>query len=299
MLELPEEFRRRIINRFGDLAIDWLNNIDSIIEKYKIKFKLNNIEVLKKLTINVVLYAYSEIYGDVIIKLGTPNKSIMDEVNYIRNCNSDYMVKCYYYNLEDRIMILERIRPGVSLKAEPKREDRIGLFCNIVNDILMVANDKESNYRRYDSSSIERLNKDHNLEAGMKERVKNAQKLFEGINQMNLKEYVLHRDLHHKNILKSNKGWKVIDPHGVVGYKIFEIPQFIKAELEVDNNDISKIQEITNQISKRLREDTNLIYKALYIDTVSKIMFYISSGYSQEIIDYNKKICDEVLKYIQ
>lgn len=298
MISLPEEFRNKTINRFGDLAIDWLNNVDSIMEKYKEKFKLKDIQVLEKLTINVVLYAYSEIYGDVIIKLGIPNKAIINEINYIKNCNSIYMVKCHYYNLEDRIIILERIKPGLSLKTEPKREERIKLFCNIVNDILMIANEKETNYRRYDSSSIERLKKNNNLDADMKIRVENAKKLFESINQMNLKEYILHRDLHHKNILKSDKGWKVIDPHGVIGYKVFEIPQFIKAELEIEKNNIDKMQEITKEISKELGEDINLIYKALYIDTVSKIIFYISSGYEQEIIDYNKKICDEILKII-
>lgn len=174
MILIPEEFKNKTINRFGDLAIDWLNSINSIIEKYKIKFKLRNIEVLGKLTINVVLYAYSEIYGDVIIKLGIPNKSIINEINYIKNCNSIYMVKCHYYNLEDRIIILERIKPGVSLKTEPNRAKRIKLFCNIVNDILMVSNDKERNYRRYDSSSIERLKKNNNLDADMKIRVENG-----------------------------------------------------------------------------------------------------------------------------
>lgn len=115
---------------------------------------------------------------------------------------------------------------------------------------------------------------------------------------MELKKYILHRDLHHKNILKSDNEWKVIDPHGILGYKVFEIPQFIKGELEIENKETSKIFEIIELISKYTGEDINLIYKSMYIDTIHKILFYVSSGNEQELINYNKKICNEIFKII-
>ena len=40
--------------------------------------------------------------------------------------------------------------------------------------------------------------------------------LYSEVQKMKLNKYILHNDLNHKNILKSENGWKVIDPHGLV-----------------------------------------------------------------------------------
>lgn len=100
------------------------DNIEGLIEKYKTKFKLSNITIVKNLSINIVLYAYSEIYGDVVIKIGAPSNTTTSEINFIINSKSKYIVKCYYYNLEDRVMILEKIKPGEQLNIVDKRENQ-------------------------------------------------------------------------------------------------------------------------------------------------------------------------------
>ena len=122
-------------------------------------------------------------------------------------------------------------------------------------------------------------------------------KLYSEIKNMNLPKYILHGDLQHKNILKTEYGWKAIDPHGIIGEKVFETTQFIRSELEYSGLD--KIDEIVTLISKYIKEDKNLIYKALYISMFDKIVFYIKAKYDIKIIDYNIKLCEEIYKYIK
>lgn len=39
---------------------------------------------------------------------------------------------------------------------------------------------------------------------------------------------LLHRDLHHDNILKHGNEWKVIDPKEVIGDPVYEVAAFIR-----------------------------------------------------------------------
>jgi streptomycin 6-kinase len=41
-------------------------------------------------------------------------------------------------------------------------------------------------------------------------------------------EVVLHGDLHHENILRSDGGWVAIDPKGVIGEREYETGAFIR-----------------------------------------------------------------------
>ena len=60
MLEIPEEFRKNIINRYNEKGIKWLDNLDNIVNKYINKFELENIEIIKNLSMNLVIFADSK-----------------------------------------------------------------------------------------------------------------------------------------------------------------------------------------------------------------------------------------------
>lgn len=58
------------------------------------------------------------------------------------------------------------------------------------------------------------------------------------------------------------------------------------------------MKEIIESVADIIKLDIKLIYMALYIDTVEKILYFISIGASKDIIDYNLKICDQAVMYI-
>lgn len=99
--------------------------------------------------------------------------------------------------------------------------------------------------------------------------IEEMKNLYKEIQKMNLDKYILHNDLNHKNILKSENGWKVIDPHGVLS------------------------------ISKELGEDKKLILKFLYIRIVEKIIWFVKVNENKDIISYNIDVANNVLKLIK
>jgi len=298
MIEIPLKYRNEVINRYGNRGASWLDQIDDLVKKYQEKFKLTNIKLVDNLSINIVFKAHSAIFGDVFVKFSTPGSNAINEVNFINNCNSKYIVKCYYYDLTDRVMILESITPGTTLKEIKKRSERISIFAEIMNDLLM--DDKDNKYGEYRlKESFNNLELYQDLDLNMELKIATAKKLYGEIEKANLKKYVLHRDLQHKNILKSENYFKVIDPHGLLGYKVFELTPFITIELTLENYNLNKLHEIVAEVSVAVNEDINLIYKALYVDTVNKIIFYMQSIADKEIVDFNNQLCSAIIMELE
>jgi len=122
--------------------------------------------------------------------------------------------------------------------------------------------------------------------------------IYQKIKRMNLKKYILHNDLHHKNILKTKEGWKAIDPHGVIGAKVMETSQFIREELELSGVQEKEIDEIVSLLNKYFKEDKKLILETLYINIILKIIWYVKNKYSNETIFYNIELGKKILKIL-
>lgn len=299
MIELPKEFKQSIINRYAEKGIEWLNSIDKIVEKYEKKFSLYNMHLVEKLSMNIVIQANSDKYGEVVLKIGTPGKSVISEIEYISLFNSKCFAKCYYYNKEDRVMLLEKINPGYDLSCLKNQQERVNVFCEVLNNIMVpsVSNTSFRTYEEIIEEKIETVYSDKQDYSNILYMIDIVNKLYNEIKRMNLQKYILHEDLQHKNILKSEDGWKAIDPHGTIGEKIFETTQFIRGELEYTS--VERLDEIVTLVSKFLKEDKILIYKALYITIFEKIVFFIKSKYDTNFIDYNIKVCEKIYKYIK
>lgn len=296
---LKEEFKEKIINRHQKDGIKWLESINSVIDKYTNIFHLRDIKLLDYLSMNIILTANAQDYGDIIIKIGAPGMTFINEIKYINFMPIDNMVKCYYYNIEDRIMILEKITPGYTLFNEKSFNKRLKIFSMLLNNVC-----KETMFLNKFPSYEDKLKRKlivakslDNVDPNILDMLILSNDMYKEIASMNLPKYVLHKDLKHKNILKSETGWKMIDPHGVVGEKVFDTCQFIKAELP--NNSVKSIKKIAKKVAKSINEDVDLIYKALYIDTTTKILFYIKSKDDKDTISYNINLCKNILNCIK
>ena len=300
MLELPNNFKTRIMNRYGPEGKEWLDTIDDLVEKYKNKFQLQNIQLVDNLSMNIVLFAKSSQYGNVVMKLGAPGPISNAEINVMKYYSSDYVPKCYYSCIKDRFLLLERLSPGCSLSTLSNIEERIKIFSDISNHLLIPYNNKEifPTFEEYFRERIEYVHEHVNSFSEIIWMIDIANHLYAKLRNMNLPNYILHDDLHHKNILKTENSWKAIDPHGLIGEKVLETSQFIRLELELDGLSNQKIEKIVSLLSKYYNEDEKLILESLYINTILKVIWYTKNKYSSQTISYNIDICQVILPYI-
>lgn len=300
MLELPKKFEINILNRYPEKGKKWLENIDTIVEKYAQKFALSDITLIENLSINLVLFAKSKQFGDVVLKIGAPTPSFLTEINVMKLYSSEYVPKCYFSSVEDRVMILEKLSPGYSLTKLNGLEERIKVFSKISNHLLIPMNNIESfpTLEAKFHKNMEFAYQNKSTFINISEMIDFANEIYAKIKTKNLPKYILHDDLHHKNILKTQNGWKAIDPHGIIGERVFETCQFIRTELENEIFTETKLQKIINLLSQHFEEDEQLILESLYINIVLKIIWYTKTKYDTKIISYNIDVCKKLLNLI-
>ena len=298
MLEFPEKFKIDVINRYGTEGEIWLNHSNNLVEKYAKKFELENIILLEHLSVNIVMFATSSKWGEVVVKIGSP--SSRQEIKIIKQYPENYAPKCYYSNLEDNIMILEKIRPGYSLDYLENLEERIKVFCNLSNHLLIPANNTETflTFDKVFTEYLEFAKESYPLFKDILWMINIAKNLYEKMQEMNLPKYILHDDLHHKNIFKSENGWKAIDPHGIIGEKVIETAQFLRAELKHTNLEKHEINNLISLMSKHYKEDKKLILETLYFYTIGKVIWQIRIKADSEAISYLITVCKTLLKML-
>jgi len=304
MIILSDKFKTKIINRYGKEGNKWLNNIDNIIMKYKKIFMLKNIRLVDNISMNVVLFAESPKFGNIVIKIGAPSKTIISEMHVIKYYSPNYFPKCYYYSIEDKVLILERIFPGYNLSILENFEEKTKVFIDISNNLLIPienVKDKEQFLTFHDifKSKIEYAYQNKSQYLDILWMIDKANKIYDKIYEMNLPKYILHNDLHCKNILKAEDRWKAIDPHGIIGERVIELSQFIRNELDNINLDNEcEFDEIISLVSKYYKEDKTLILETLYIYIIEKVIHYIKNKDNQKRIIHNINICKKILQYI-
>ena len=273
MLKFPEKFKTDVINRYGTEGQIWLNHSNNLIEKYAKKFELENVQLVEPLGVNIVMFATSSKWGEIVIKIGSPSSK--QEIKIIQQYSENYAPKCYYSNPEDNVMILEKICPGYSLDNLENLEERIKVFCTLSNHLLIPVNCAET-FLTFDeifTKDLAFVKENYPLFKDILWMIDIAKNLYEKMQKINLPKYILHDDLHHKNILKSENGWKAIDPYGIIGERVIETAQFIRTELKYTNLEKNEIDKLISLMSKYYKEDKKLILETLYFYTIRKIIW--------------------------
>ena len=80
MLVLNDAFKEKIINRYQKDGIEWLNNFNTVVDKYKYMLNLSNIKILDNLSINIIIKAKSKDFGEVIMKIGALGMTFLNEI---------------------------------------------------------------------------------------------------------------------------------------------------------------------------------------------------------------------------
>ena len=216
------------------------------------KWQLSNIRHFTHLamTNNYVVIAYSESnQKDVVLKIGP--KNIIDReiqaIQYFQGnaCPPELERRRACVNLlqfdqqfsdTHSALLLEYVQPGTSLKdlfLQGKEEQSINIFVDVVKKLHLNPDENIDKKVKNNFQTIEqRLSLLHRFKSQndkLAQLLPQAAQLAHQLVATQGKQYLLHGDLHHENILQRNDEWVMIDPQGVVGELEFEIGAFISS----------------------------------------------------------------------
>ena len=219
---LNEEEIKKIPNRYKNR----INYIDKTLQKYSQIYNLKKLKLYDDMNYSIVGSAISNEYGDVIFKIILDTDFNYSEIEMLKIYNGNY--SCKLIIEENGFYLIEKLKPGTKLSEENLTlEEKTKIVCNIIDNLTIPVKDgNKHNIKNYNVllENAYTYCEKNNIFLSY---VKKSKEFYNIIKSKNLPLYFLHNDLHTYNILKSNDTFKSIDPHGVIGEKIFEYPPFI------------------------------------------------------------------------
>lgn len=279
----------KIIKHFGD---KFYEKVLRDIETYSKKWKLEILQLVDYFSVNCIFTCRSEQHGDTILKIGNPCNEIFTEYNTLCEYNGKRFCNVFDSDIDNGIILEEQIKPGIRLRDEKALDKRLYAFSNLFNG-LHIESGNASIYPTY-FEWVSRItgymvNRDDYKELYL--FMSKAKEVCASLCKIYSKKMLLHGDFHHDNILLgSDNKYRIIDPKGVIGDPIFDIPRFILNEFygvdKISFEDYRKhVEEITDYFEKSLNVSTDVLKKCIFIETTMANCWNVESSEAPEM-DY-------------
>lgn len=276
--------KAKIVKSFGK---EFFLKTNDSIHRMISKWEISSISLVDSFSANLVFKCESRIFGKSVIKAGRNLKGLTHESFALQHFSGSKLCKLHDIDHESIMLIEECIEPGNALREESSIDKRLEVFTSLFENLHLEIDetDKLSSYDKWIEEITDYMShQDEHVE--MYDSMLKAKKLFHSLSQVYNKQCLLHGDFHHDNILLDKKGsYRIIDPKGVIGDPIFDIPRFILNEFwfepKTDELKTSVIYAI-NQLSEMLEVPVQVLKECTYIETMLGTCWWIEDGPSNE-----------------
>lgn len=263
------------------------------------KWQLSNLRPLlhDPVTNNYVVLVYSDKYkNDVVLKILLASTN---ELEALKLFNGNGCVKLLEYDSVEKSFLLEYIKPGISLKSLFSINDEEAI--EITSNVIKKLHSRKLIYKAKDFRTVNQwldLLKTFKSKKISEEHLKKAKELSENLLELKQEQYLLHGDLHHENILKSNRDnieeWVAIDPKGVIGPLEYEVGRFIMnpiPDLLLQNKAKSIINNRIEKFCTIFGFDKQRLIDWLFVQSILSACWCENDG-SEEFFNYFVKLAD-------
>lgn len=160
-----------------------------------------------------------------MLKIGEPSREITTEFHTLQQYDGKGFCRVYAADLENGVLLIERIQPGRRLREEPSLEKRLSAFLSAYKGLHREPAMPHIYPTYWDwVTRITAYMSHRNDYPQLGRYMKKAEELCRQIGNQYPKQMLLHGDLHHDNLLLSSTGeYRLIDPKGVIGDPVFDI----------------------------------------------------------------------------
>lgn len=262
------------------------------------RWNLTEIDCVYEKENSGVYRAESVEFGPVILKIH-PDTSLSGEYKALMEMGGEVCCKVYAFDGGSGLLLEERIAPGTPLRETAAWESRAASFGQVFETIHVVpeCGTAYPSYldwvRKAYTSVADQGNQE--LSGGMHLAVAIAEELFGKYPE----RFLLHGDLHHDNILKDEMGnYRIIDPKGVVGPPIFDIPRFVLNELDDGGDSLRRahMERVVRDLSGLLDYPEDDVCRLFFMEVMLANAWCFESG--EEIAGKDLKLAWEMLRSV-
>jgi streptomycin 6-kinase len=225
-LPLPETFVRNVMGVYGQQAgIAWLTALPDLLAGAGRRWSLTLGEPFP-LTYNYVTRATRADGSAAVLKLAPPAGELRFEAAALEHFAGTGAVRLLEADIAAGALLLERAEPGSLLSAVHERDDdeatRIAATVG-----LRLHRPADRPFRTVEDWAVAAFGWLRDRYGGGSgplpaELIDRAEREHAELVASSSPPVMLHGDLHHDNVLISERGWLAIDPHGVLGEPAYE-----------------------------------------------------------------------------
>lgn len=286
-LRLEEE--KKIENRFG---LVFLQKIKHLLIPLSLNWELSDLQLVNSFSSNLVFKGHSKKFGRIVLKFSNNTEEFISEVTALDYFQGNSVCRVFDMDTDNLVLLEECICPGEILALEKDLNKRLDVFCDLYQSIHMkkdIAIQKSgkitslAGYKSYQDwvFQIEAYMVQQDVWQEVAIHMSRAKVQYIEMAQNHAANQLLHGDFHYYNILKGEYGYKIIDPKGVIGNRIFDVPRYVLNEIwDVEDEGMinQKIDQIFDVLSRKLSISKDILSMALYIEGVMAVSWCVEDG---------------------
>ncbi len=229
-MQLPASFIDTIRKAFKEDGEKFLAVLPALIDEFSERWGLVDVQPVPNLSFNFVAFAKRpSTEQNVMLKMGVPNNELLSEIAALKLFNGNGACELLESDKDRGVFLLERLNPGTMLAELEDDDERTHIAADVILNIQRKGGEipplqdkfiKLSDW--FDELKTVRPKFDGGTGPFPKEIFERVESfLSELFADKDVK--LIHGDFHHFNILKSERGWLVIDPKGVIGPAGYEV----------------------------------------------------------------------------
>lgn len=300
MTEIPEYFLRKASRQFGNAGPAWVQALPALLSQCIERWDLHHCRPIDNLSINLVCFATSPVYGDVVLKIQGPHNERFTEMTALDLYAGKYACQTLECDYQQAVMLLERILPGDDLRSLPSKDEQLAIGAEMLLNLPIPMNQPHGfpHYRDWLVSAFNTMHSQFQPDELTQKLMASAWELFHELDDST--RFLLHGDLHHENILKSGDGaWKIIDPQGVIGPKLFECGRFIENHV-ID--DVRLDHEMTFHtiayLAEAMQQPRRSVAGAFFILHLLSMLWGYEMNYTPDVLSQGISECAQILKMV-
>lgn len=239
------------------------------------QWNLSNLRPIYEREQSAVWSCESERYGPVVLKWNSTGQ-LESEYQMLSRLQGRGCCRVYWYDRDQGLLLEERILPGTVLREERSLEKRIEVLASVFREIHLPQQEGEM--------YLDWLNKAHafcesqNVADELTRLAVQARDICAKLFEKYPERVLLHGDLHHDNqLLRADGSYAVIDPKGVIGPEILDLPRFLLNEADI-SDDPAHMERVIHLLSQACGYPEEELRKALFMEAVLANVWCVEDG---------------------
>lgn len=247
---IREKLQETVERVHGEQGRQWLRTLPALVAECRARWSLELERPFENLSYNLVVPGTMSDGTAIVLKLGVVCDELITEIAALSLFDGVGAARLLNHDASRGILLLERVIPGTplfKLQDGPEATHTAAALMSRLWHIPPVDHSFPSLNVWF--RAFERLRGKYEGGSGPfpAELIARAEHTFAELDDSSEQAVILHGDLHHENILLSEKGeWLAIDPKGIAGDPGYEVGPFIVNQLPINSTE-SATMEILNQ----------------------------------------------------